>query len=291
MAAGAVLAELMPQSTQAADRPSLDVDLAEARAQLRLAEAERARVERLTAAGAIPGRRLEEAQLAAATARTRVEAAEARLGQLDTARAGRGDGNRDARFVLRAPFAGVVTEVGARQGVAVEQGTALFRIVALDAIDVVALVPEADLPRMASLADAHAIVPGHDAPIALGTPVSRGRVLDPATRTLPVVFRLKQPPTHLVVGQRVTVQLSTGTAADALAVPASALVDDGGRLVVFVQTAGETFERRPVTVRARDGALVGIDGVNEGEHVVVRGAPLVRLASMSSQVPAHGHVH
>lgn len=289
--AGAVLAELLPQSTQAADRPSLEVDLAEAQAQLRLAEAERARVERLTAAGAIPGRRLEEARLAAATAHTGVEAAEARLGQLDTARAGRGDGSRDARFVLRAPFAGVVTEVGARQGVAVEQGAALFRIVALDAIDVVALVPEADLPRLATLADAHATLPGHDAPIALGTPVSRGRVLDPATRTLPVVFRLKEPPAHLAVGQRVTVQLSTGTAADVLAVPASALVDDGGRLVVFVQTAGETFERRPVTVRARDGALVGIDGVTEGEHVVVRGAPLVRLASMSSQVPARGHVH
>ena len=61
--------------------------------------------------------------------------------------------------------------------------------------------------------------------------------------------------------------------------------------MVFVQTAGETFARRPVTTGARDGSYVAVDGVTAGERVVVRGAPLVRLSSMSSQVPAHGHVH
>ncbi len=289
--ASAVLAEVLPQSTQANDRPSLDVELAEARARLRLAEAERTRAERLTSAGAVPSRRLQEAQIAESTARTRVEAAEARLGQLDTARTGRGDGGKDGRFVLRAPFAGVLTEISALPGVAVEQGAALFRIVALDKVDVVAQVPEADLPRLTTLAEGEAVVPGTEQPIALGTPVSRGRVLDPTSRTLPVVFRLSAPPPQLAVGQRLTVQLSTGAPTEALAIPASALVDDGGRLVVFVQVSGETFERRPVTVRTRDGALVGLEGLKAGEHVVVRGAPLVRLASMSSQVPAHGHVH
>jgi RND family efflux transporter MFP subunit len=289
--AGAVLAELLPQSTQASDRPTLDMDLAQARAQVRLAEAERIRAERLTTAGAVPARRLEEAQIAESTARARLEAAEARLGQLDTARMGRGEGGKDARFVLRAPFAGVLTEILALSGVAVEQGAALFRVVALDKVDVVAQVPEADLPALATLADAQAVVPGSDQPVSLGTPLSRGRVLDPASRTLPVVFRLNAPPPQLAVGQRVTVQLSTGASAEAMAIPASALVDDGGRLVVFVQASGERFERRPVTVRTRDGVLVGVEGVKEGEHVVVRGAPLVRLASMSSQVPAHGHVH
>lgn len=289
--AGAVLAELLPQSTQASDRPTLDVELAEARARLRLAEAERTRAERLTTAGAVPGRRLQEAQIAESTARARVEAAEARLGQLESARTGRGSGGQDARFVLRAPFAGVVTEITALAGVAVEQGAALFRVVAMDTVDVVAQVPEADLPKLATLADAQAVVPGGDVPIALGKPLSKGRVLDPTSRTLPVVFRIRPPQGVLTVGQRVTVHLSTGAPTDVLAIPASALVDDGGRLVVFVQASGETFERRAVTVRTRDGVLAGVDGLKAGEHVVVRGAPLVRLASMSSQVPAHGHVH
>jgi RND family efflux transporter MFP subunit len=289
--AGAVLAELLPQSTQASDRPTLDVELAEARARLRLAEAERTRAERLTTAGAVPARRLQEAQIAESTARARVEAAEARLGQLDSARTGRGSGGQDARFVLRAPFAGVVTEIAALPGLAVEQGAALFRVVAMDTVDVVAQVPEADLPGLATLSDAQAVVPGAEAPIALGKPLARGRVLDPTSRTLPVVFRIKAPQGALTVGQRVTVHLSTGAPTEVPSIPASALVDDGGRLVVFVQAAGETFERRAVTLRTRDGALAGVDGLKPGEHVVVRGAPLVRLASMSSQVPAHGHVH
>ena len=75
-------------------------------------------------------------------------------------------------------------------------------------------------------------------------------------------------------------------------VPASAVVDDGGRPIVFVQREGETFERRPVTLGARAGDVVQVvEGVKAGERVVTRGAYLVRLASLSTQVPAHGHVH
>jgi cobalt-zinc-cadmium efflux system membrane fusion protein len=75
-------------------------------------------------------------------------------------------------------------------------------------------------------------------------------------------------------------------------VPASALVDDAGRPVVFVQREGEAFERRPVTLGARSVNLVQVtSGVQPGERVVTTGAYLVRLASLSTQVPSHGHVH
>ena len=76
------------------------------------------------------------------------------------------------------------------------------------------------------------------------------------------------------------------------AVPAAALIDDAGRPIVFVQREGETFERRAVTVGPRSGDLVQIiEGVKPGERVVTKGAYLVRLASLSTSVPAHGHVH
>jgi multidrug efflux pump subunit AcrA (membrane-fusion protein) len=116
-------------------------------------------------------------------------------------------------------------------------------------------------------------------------------VLDPASRTLPFVFALARPDRSLAVGQRVSVRLYTGTGAEAVAVPVSAIVDDAGRPVVFVQREGESFVRRPVTLGARDGSLVGVEGINAGERVVVRGAPLVRLAALSTSVPSHGHVH
>jgi multidrug efflux pump subunit AcrA (membrane-fusion protein) len=69
-------------------------------------------------------------------------------------------------------------------------------------------------------------------------------------------------------------------------------VDDAGRPIVFVQTEGESFVRRPVTLGAREGGIVQVKhGIRAGERVVTKGAALIRLASMSSQVPAHGHVH
>jgi multidrug efflux pump subunit AcrA (membrane-fusion protein) len=78
----------------------------------------------------------------------------------------------------------------------------------------------------------------------------------------------------------------------ATAVPESAVVDDAGRPVVFVQVAGELFERRPVRLGSQDGGyLQVIDGIKPLERVVTHGAYLIRLAALSPQIPAHGHVH
>jgi multidrug efflux pump subunit AcrA (membrane-fusion protein) len=61
---------------------------------------------------------------------------------------------------------------------------------------------------------------------------------------------------------------------------------------VFVQHGGETFERRVVTLGTRTGDLVQVtDGLKPDERVVTKGAYLVRLSSLSTSRPAHGHVH
>ncbi|HYN09792.1 MAG TPA: efflux RND transporter periplasmic adaptor subunit [Vicinamibacterales bacterium] len=289
--AGDVLAQLLPRSGQSADRPSLELTLSETQAQLELARAERSRAERLTAAGAVPARRLSEALVAEKTAQAAVDTATKLLAQLDVTRTGQGQTGAESRFVVRAPTSGVIAETNVTPGMAVEQGQALFRIVAVDVVHVVAQLPEADLSRAATITDGELMVPGQEMPMALGRPISRGRVLEPASRTLPVVFSLAKPAARLVVGQRVSVRLFTATGSEAVAVPVTALVDDAGRPVVFVQREGESFARRPVTVGARDGAYIAIEGITAGDRVVVRGAPLVRLAALSTQVPSHGHVH
>lgn len=289
--AGEVLAQVLPQSGQSADRPTLELALTEAQAQLELARAERTRAERLTTAGAVPARRLSEALVAERTAQSAVDTATKRLAQLDVSRTGQGQGAAETRFLVRAPTTGVIAAATVTPGMAVEQGQALFRIVAVDVVHVVAHLSEADLPRAPSVTDAELIVPGQDIPISLGRPASRGRVLEPSSRTLPVIFSLARPAARLIVGQRVSVRLFTAPGAEAVAVPVTALVDDAGRPVVFVQREGESFARRPVTLGARDGSYVAVEGVTAGDRVVVRGAPLVRLAALSTSVPSHGHVH
>jgi RND family efflux transporter MFP subunit len=291
VSAGDVLAEILPQSGAPTERPSLELALDEARARLELARAERARAERLTKAGAAPARRLSEALVAEKTAQSAVDAGEQRLAQLDLTRTGQGQSSSQSRFLVRAPAAGVIAESRATPGTAVEQGQALFRLVALDVVHVVAHLPEADLPSAAAISDAELMAPGQAAPIRLGRPATRSRVLDATSRTLPIIFALARPPAPLAVGQRVSVRLYTSSGVEAVAVPVTALVDDAGRPVVFVQREGESFARRPVTLGPRDGAYVVVEGLQPGERVVVRGAPLVRLAALSTAVPSHGHVH
>jgi multidrug efflux pump subunit AcrA (membrane-fusion protein) len=97
---------------------------------------------------------------------------------------------------------------------------------------------------------------------------------------------------RLPLGQSVFLRLLLEETAASAVIPVSAVIDDAGRPIVFVQTSGESFERRPVTLGVRQADVVQVlEGLKPGERIVSKGAHLVRLASLSTQVPAHGHVH
>jgi multidrug efflux pump subunit AcrA (membrane-fusion protein) len=107
-----------------------------------------------------------------------------------------------------------------------------------------------------------------------------------------VIYEVDNRNRRVAINQTVYVRLLTAASGAAPVVPQSAIVDDGGRPIVFVQAAGESFVRKPVRLGIREGGSVQVlEGLSAGERVVTRGAYLIRLASMSSQVPAHGHVH
>jgi len=289
---GESLAEIIPHSGHGDDRPALLLDVAEARDALELARAERTRVERLVEVGALPRRRQLEARVTEQTATARVSAAEAHLAQLDATRAGEGEDVGDMRFVLRAPMSGVVAEADATPGASVEQGARLFRLVALDRVHIVGALPEAELSRVDELVAAELKIPGSAGPVALDRLISIGRVLDPDSRTVPIIYELSAPDRRFAIGQSVSLRVFLSAATEAIAVPESSIVDDAGQPVVFVQVTGESFERRAVRLGNRESGLVQINGdVAPGERIVVRGAPLIRLAAFSAQVPAHGHAH
>ena len=88
------------------------------------------------------------------------------------------------------------------------------------------------------------------------------------------------------------VQIAIGNQVPSVVIPKNALLEDYGQYSVIVQTSGEQFERRMVSVGRQNGALVEITrGLESGEVVVTTGAYQVKMASMSGQAPAHGHAH
>ena len=83
-----------------------------------------------------------------------------------------------------------------------------------------------------------------------------------------------------------------GERASGVVVPASAVLDEDGRPIMYVQVDGEAFEKRMVRLGGQEGNRVLIlDGIKAGERVVTGSAYQVRLASLSTAVPAHGHEH
>jgi RND family efflux transporter MFP subunit len=289
---GQILARIVPKTALPADQAALELNVTEALSSLALAEKDRQRVERLVNAGAIPGRRLDEATAAEANARARLEASRSLLAQHELTRSAEGQSTEHLEFFLRAPIRGVIADSLAVAGAGVEEGQRLFRVVALDPVHVVAFVPEAESSRLDRLTQGELEIFGGNQPVPLGRVVSVGRVVDPESRTVSVIFELGNPEARFAVGQSVFVRLFTGAQTPQLAVPESAIVDDAGRPVVFVQLAGESFLRRPVQLGIQASGYVGIlDGVAAGERVVTAGAYQIRLAALSPQVPAHGHVH
>lgn len=292
VARGATLVELLVRNERLGEASVLRLELSQAQTALRLAQEDLARIERLSSAGAIPQRRLAEARGAHETAASRVRIAQEQLQHLELSRTGQGTGGPGERVIVRAPIAGVIAEVHATPGATVEAGEVLYRIVSLDRVNVVGNVSEQHLARLETTTAAEIEVPGLPGTVPTTRLVSVGRVVDPQKRTVPITFELAKPPASMALGQSVTLRLITPPRGAEVSVPANAVVDDGGQTIVFVQTGGESFERRPVKVGGpREGGFLQVEGVEAGERVVTRGAHLVRLAALSPQTPGHGHVH
>jgi cobalt-zinc-cadmium efflux system membrane fusion protein len=290
VAQGQVLASVIPPAPVPNDRAVLDLAKAEAEAALEYARRDRDRASRLVEAGAAPRKRLEEAATAETIAEARLRAAEQRIRQLEASLAAEAAGS--PAFAIRAPVSGTVVAVSASPGMNLKGGETLFHIVDTERVYVSAIVPEADYPKARSVTGAEVEIPGLERPRPAGRLVSIGTVVDPASRTFPVVYEFANPDGRIAINQTVMMRLFLGGSRRGVVAPESALVDDGGRPVVFVQRAGEKFARRPVETGLRESGRVEIvSGVQAGERIVTRGAYLIRLAALSTQIPAHGHVH
>ena len=287
---GQELARLLPPPSAPADLPQLQRARAEAQTALALATRDRERAERLTTAGAAPARRLDEARSAEEQAKARLTAAEASLAQYNAARTG-GATDAEGLFIVRAPVSGVIAQRDAATGANVTAGSVLFRVVDAAQVHIVGQVPEAQAAR-ARLAQAAEIeIAGQADRLPAGRLVSVGKVLDPRSRTLPITFAFENRTIGLPVGQAAFLHLLLEATQARPVVAATAIVDDAGRPIVFVQREGETFERRPVTLGLRSGDVVQItEGLKPGERVVTKGAYL-GASPRCQRRSGHGHVH
>jgi RND family efflux transporter MFP subunit len=293
--AGRILASISPRLAAGGDRASLDAEVRAARAELTAAEAQAARAERLFEEQAVPARNVEDARARVEVARARLGAARGRLAQYSDGAEGSRASGRNA-FQVRSPIDGTLVASAVAAGESVEEGRLLFTVIDLSRVWLEARVFEPDIPKVEGSRSAWFTVEGYDQPFVVdaqtGKLITVGRVVDPLSRTVSVIFELPNPEGRLRIGQFAKVGIATGEEQSMLAIPDAAVLEDGGRLVVYVQVEGESFERRPLVAGPRSSGFIGVlDGLMAGERVVTKGAYEIMLTAASGVIPQHGHVH
>lgn len=221
-----------------------------------------------------------------------------------------GGGDASLFLPLTAPFAGSIVKAHVLSGQAVHAGDPVFTVADLSVLDVIAEVPERSMP-MVRVGQAATVSVAAFPAMPFAGQVERLRdELNPETRTVRAVIHVANTNGRLRAGMFATVRLAVAsntfpelrTRGEAdrtlLTIPESAVVTDGAKRYVFVQTAPRTFERREVETASLapagsslvNSAFVLVrGGLRAGEQVVTRGAFTLKSELAKAGLGDHGH--
>jgi len=267
-----------------------------AQSELELAKANLERSKRLYEKEAIPQTELQKARIEYRQALTRYQTINEVI-QVDTTTIeGYGESAESYRFELKAPINGTIVESFVTPGMQVEAGQPLYRIADASKVWLKANVPAAGQSRIANAGQAAFRVQGEDRLHEIselgGRLISRANSVDPQSRTLSLIYELDNTQNGFPLGMFSTVHINTDTKENVLAIPQSALIEEEGNYNVYVHVSGESFRKQRVTTGIEDRGWIEVtSGLQGGEHVVTENAYQVKLASLSSEAPSHGHAH
>jgi HlyD family secretion protein len=202
---------------------------------------------------------------------SRVKQAQDRLAALDT---------QLSYAVIRAPFAGVITEQFQYQGEYAAAGAKLFNVA--DDSEVIVKAPVSDtVAADLKVGDAATVLPQDSPDEKIEATVSLiSRTTDPQSRTVEVWVNLKNPGARLGVNSAAKVIVTTNTVTDAVIVPVAAVTlkatnaDEGTVMVVTDDPASHEKVAREtkVTIGIRTSEQMEITaGLRGGETVIVEG--------------------
>jgi cobalt-zinc-cadmium efflux system membrane fusion protein len=193
------------------------------------------------------------------------------------------------------PISGFVKNVLVDEGQYVTIGQALASVSQNRRLVLYAEVSQKYFAKLASITSANFKTAydnkTYDIEAMNGKLISYGKSNDANTLYIPVTFSFDNKG-DVVSGSLVDVFLKLKPFEGAIVIPVSALIEEQGVFFAYVQTAGESFVKRELTLGGSDGINVQVlAGIHEGERVVTKGAYQIKLATVSGAIPAHGHAH
>jgi cobalt-zinc-cadmium efflux system membrane fusion protein len=188
-----------------------------------------------------------------------------------------------AVFSLTSPIQGTVVERNATIGATVGTDATLFKIIDISRVWIDANVFEKDLQRVRLGQAVRIKVPAFPGTTFSGRVILVSSVVDPETRSVKVRTEVANPDGRLKPDMFADVEIVTDLNNTAISIPEAAVLNDGGKTVVFV-AEGNGYQKRVVTAGIRGNDRVEIiDGLAEGDKVVVKGNYLLLQQTMPGQ--------
>src|SRR5216684_147734 len=152
-----------------------------------------------------------------------------------------------AVFSLTSPIEGIVVERNATIGATVGTDANVFKIIDISRVWIDANVFEKDLERVRRGQEVKVSVPAFPGSSFSGRVILVSSVVDPETRSVKVRTEVPNPDGRLKPDMFANVQIITDLHRTAISIPQAAVLDDGGKTVVFV-SAGNGYVKRGVNV-------------------------------------------
>jgi membrane fusion protein, heavy metal efflux system len=182
---------------------------------------------------------------------------------------------------IRAPATGLILERKVSVGTVVEPAQEAFRMTDPSTLWMIANVSEGDLGRLKLGQSVRLLVRAHPGRTFAGRILRLGEQLDPTTRTLQVRVLVPNPGGLLKPQMYATAEIQGGGSRQAMYVPESAIQDLNGTRIVFVRSAADRFEARPVDAgRAMDQRVEVRSGLQATDQVVVKGTFVLKSQLM-----------
>lgn len=290
---GGVVFRVTPRVASDLSLAELEANVIGLEAELSVARRRLARLDGLLAVGATSQREQEEAQARVATLESRHTAAGKDLAMARTGRQGGAAG--EEAVTVRAPFAARVARVDVTPGEAVAAEAPLGLLVRESPLWLaIALRPDA-VTGLKAVDGLDIRLSNGQAPMTFRGDrvrfVALSPKVDPETGTVTAFFEVAAGVNELPIGSRVEAQILLPQERSGLVVPESALIDDGGVPVVYLQIGGESFVRAEVSVLGRQSGRALVEGLLPGVRVVDQGGNAIRRATLVASDVGEGHVH
>ncbi len=172
---------------------------------------------------------------------------------------------------IRAAFPGIITEVKVSPKEHVSPGRELFTLVNIAEVKIRAKVLESEIGKMKVGREVDIRFSAYPGKVFKGTVDAISPVVNADDKTCAVQVAVGNPAEEIKPGMHAEVEIAAEIYQDRLMVPQDAILVRGGRKLVFV-VEGELAKWRYVEVGVENEEFAEIlDGVKEGELVIVEG--------------------